>query len=207
MKISVTSLDNKKADDIELNKTVFEQELRKDILFRVVEWQRAKNQSGNHKVKERGEVSCTNKKPFRQKGTGNARQGSNVAPHMRGGGVAMGPKVRSHAHNLPKSIRKLGLKVALSYKVAQGDVIVLKNAELKAPKTSDLAKKLATIGATKNKTLLIDNIVNDNVRKASQNLVGVDVLPTKGANVLDILNHDSLIITVDAIKQLEERLA
>ncbi len=207
MKVSVISFDNKKGADIEVNADIFGQELRKDVLFRVVEWQRSKKQSGNHKVKERGEVTCTTKKPFRQKGTGNARQGSNAGPHMRGGGVAMGPKVRSHAHSLPKSIRKLGLKVALSYKLAQGELIVLSSAELKEPKTAALAKQLTAIGATKSKTLLIDSVINDNVKKASSNLVGVNVLPTNGANVLDILKHDNIVLTVDAIKNLEERLA
>lgn len=207
MKVNVVTLENKKGGDLELNQDIFGQELRKDVLFRVVEWQRAKAQSGNHKVKERGEIKATTKKPFRQKGTGNARQGSNVAPHMRGGGVAMGPKVRSHAHKLPKSIRKLGLKVALSYKLSQGDLIVLDKAELDAPKTAKFAKDLTAIGATKRKTLVIDSAINENLQKASGNLIGVDVLPVAGANVLDILNHDSLIVTVDAVKKLEERLA
>lgn len=206
MKVNVTSLDNEKNDDITLNKDIFGQKLRKDILFRVVEWQRAKKQSGNHKTKERGEVACTNKKPFKQKGTGNARQGSNAAPHMRGGCTVMGPKVRSHAYSLPKKIRKLGLKVALSYKLSSGTLTILNDAKIESLKTSELDKKLDSLGLKK-RSLIVDSVIDSNLQSASKNLINLNVLPQAGLNVLDILKHENLLITKNAIVEIEKRLA
>jgi len=206
MKVNVTSLDNKKDGDLDLNKDIFGQELRKDILFRVVEWQRAKKQSGNHKTKERGEIACTNKKPFAQKGTGNARQGSNAAPHMRGGATVMGPKVRSHAHSLPKKVRQLGLKVALSYKLSSGTLTVLNDAKVKSLKTSDLSTKLDKLGLQKS-SLIVDSNIDENLQSASRNLKNLNVLPQAGLNVLDILKHENLLITKDAITEIEKRFA
>lgn len=205
MKLAIVDWDNKKTGDIELNAKVFGLPIRTDILQRVVHWQRAKKQAGTHKTREIGDVSGTTKKPFKQKGTGNARQGSLRSPQMRGGAVIFGPVVRSHAHDLPKKIRALGLKTALSVKASEGKLIIVKDADLKAPKTSDLVKKLA--GMSLKSVLVIDgDAVNDNFLKAAQNIKYVDVLPAIGANVYDILRHESLIITEAGLKKIEERL-
>jgi len=206
MKIKTLTLDNKSGKEIELNDSIFAITPRIDIMHRVVEWQRAKRQAGTHSTLERGEVAKTTKKPFRQKGTGNARQGSNAGPHMRGGGVAHGPRVRSHAYSLPKKIKALGLRSALSQKAAEGKLTIIDAATLPAPKTKDLVSKLA--GLDLESALFIDGSTPDaNFSKAIRNIKHVDVLPGIGANVLDILKHDALVLTVDAVKQLEERLA
>lgn len=205
MKIAILDWDNKKTGEIELNAKVFGLPPRADILQRVVHWQRAKKQAGTHKTKEIGDVSGTTKKPFKQKGTGNARAGSLRSPQMRGGATIFGPVVRSHAHDLPKKIRALGLKTALSVKASEGKLIVVKDAALKAPKTSELAKKLA--GMSLKSVLVIDgDAVNDNFLKAARNIMYVDVLPAVGANVYDILRHQNLVITEAGLKKLEERL-
>ena len=205
MKAKIVSLDNKSSSDITLNKDVFGLEVRKDILARVVNWQLAKKQAGTHNTKERGDITGTTKKPFRQKGTGNARQGSLKGPHQRGGGVAHGPEPRSHAYKLPKKIRQLGLKTALSLKLSEGKLQVLDSAKVKSPKTKDLGDKISKLGLSS--ALFIDgNEVDGNFKKAANNLKGIDILPEKGANVYDILKHDNLVLTVDAVKKLEERL-
>jgi large subunit ribosomal protein L4 len=205
MKVNVVSLDNKKGAEVELNDALFGLELRKDVLHRVVEWQRAKRQSGTHKVLERGEVHGTTKKPFAQKGTGNARQGSLKGPHQRGGGNAHGPRVRSHAYSLTKKFRQLGLRTALSLKAAEGKLHIVETASLKEAKTKDLSAKLDKLGL--DNALFIDAAVDVNFLKAANNIKHIDILPQIGANVYDILKHDSLVLTVDALKLLEERLA
>ena len=173
------------------------------MLFRS---QRARKQSGTHKVKERGEVHGTTKKPFAQKGTGNARQGSLKGPHQRGGGVAHGPRARDHAIKLPKKVRQIGLRSALSLKAAEGKLIILKDAKLKDAKTKILSGHLEKMNICS--ALLIDgDAVDGNFKSAAANIKNVDVLPQIGANVFDILKHDNLILTVDAVKKLEERLA
>lgn len=205
MKIAIVDWDNKQQGEVELNASIFGLPERKDILQRVVNWQRAKRQAGTHKTREIGDVSGTTKKPFKQKGTGNARQGSLRSPQMRGGAVIFGPVVRSHAHDLPKKIRALGLKTALSVKAKEGKLIVVKDAALKGPKTSDLSKKLGALSLKS--VLVIDgDAVNDNFLKAARNIMYVDVLPAVGANVYDILRHDSLVITEAGLKAIEERL-
>jgi len=205
MKLDVVSLDNKKSGSIDLDDAVFGLEARADLLARAVKWQLAKRRSGNHKVKGRSEVSATGTKPFRQKGTGRARQGSRVAPQMRGGGVVFGPHVRDHSHDMPKKVRKLALKTALSAKQAEGKLVILDEATLKAPKTADLAKKLAALGW--GKALIIDGeTIDDNFARAARNIVGIDVLPSVGANVYDILRRDTLVLTKGAVDKLVERL-
>ena len=146
MKCPVINLDNKKAGDIDLDEEIFGLPVREDILHRMVNWQLAKRRSGNHKTKQRSEIRGSTAKPFRQKGTGRARQGDKKAPHMRGGGVAFGPTVRDHSHSLPKRIRRLALKTALSIKQADGKLIIIDDAVAETGKTADLAKKLENIG-------------------------------------------------------------
>lgn len=205
MKAPVISLDNKSVGDIELDDEVFGAPLRPDILSRTVNWQLAKRQSGNHKVKERTEVSGTSKKPFRQKGTGGARQGSLRSPQMRGGGVVFGPRVRSHEFSLPKKVRKLALRTALSAKQADGKLIIVDAATLGSAKTSMLAKQIDKFGW--GTTLVIDGAqVDANFARAARNIIGLDVLPQIGANVYDILRRETLVLTKDAVQQLQERL-
>lgn len=205
MKLNVVTLENKAAGELELADAIFGLTPRKDILHRVVEWQRAKARAGTHKTKTRSEVSGTGKKPFKQKGTGNARQGTLRAPQHEGGGRAHGPVVRSHAYDLTKKMRKLGMRHALSAKHAEGKLVLIEEATLKAPKTKDIAAKFAVLGWTK--PLIITGAeVNEAFAKAARNLIGVDVLPTQGANVYDILRHKELVLTKEAALALQERL-
>jgi large subunit ribosomal protein L4 len=205
MKCPVTTLDNKKAGEIELDDSVFGLPARKDILARVVNWQLAKRRAGTHKVKTRGEVSGSTRKLFRQKGTGNARMGSARTTQRRGGGTVFGPVVRDHGFDLTKKVRKLGLKTALSAKAAEGKLIVVDMAAMKQPKTSDLAKQFAALGWSS--VLIIDGAqVDDGFARAARNLPLVDVLPQQGANVYDILRRDTLVLTRGAVEALEARL-
>jgi len=204
MQIEIKTLDNGSAGTAELPDEIFGAEPRPDILARVVHWQQAKRRSGNHKVKGMGEVRGTTKKPYRQKGTGNARQGSLRAPQFRTGGVVHGPVVRSHEYSLPKKVRRLGLISALSQKARDGKLVVLDAATF-APKTRELAAKLKVLGWTS--ALIVDHTVDTGFLLASRNIVGIDVLPTIGANVYDILAHDVLAITTAGVEGLKERLA
>ena len=205
MKCPVISLDNKTVGEIELDEAVFGVTPRKDILARMVNWQLAKRRAGTHKAKGVSDVSGTTKKPYRQKGTGRARQGSLRSPQFRGGGKAFGPVVRSHASDLPKKVRKLALRTALSAKAAEGKLIVLDKAELAEGKTARLAKSFRALGWSS--VLVIDGeAVNENFARAARNLPKVDVLPQQGANVYDILRRDMLVLTRDAVQHLEARL-
>lgn len=205
MKCKVISLENKSVGDVELDDAVFGAEVRADLLARAVNWQLAKRRAGNHKVKGRSEVSARKGKPFRQKGSGRARQGSTVAPSMRGGGVSHGPVVRSHAHALTKKVRKAALRSALSAKQAEGNLVVVDKAQLKEARTGDLAKKLSKLGW--GKALVIDGATVDaNFLRASGNIIGIDVIPSQGANVYDILKRDTLVLTMEAVEKLQERL-
>lgn len=205
MKTKIIALDGSAAGDIELQDDIFGREVRKDVLHRMVEWQRAKRQAGTHKTKGRGEVSGTTKKPFKQKGTGRARQGSLKGPHMVGGGVAFGQNVRSHAHDLTKKFRKLALKTALSAKQADGSLVILKDTSMADAKTSQLVASFAKLGWSK--PLIIDTNVNENFARAARNIKHVDVLPEVGVNVYDILRHKELVLTKAAVEALQERLA
>jgi large subunit ribosomal protein L4 len=205
MKCDVIDLANKKTGTIELDDAVFGVEVRRDLLARTVNWQLDKRQSGSHATKGRSDVSGTKAKPFKQKGTGRARQGSHRAPQMRGGGIVFGPQVRSHATELPKKVRRLALRCALSAKQAEGKLIVLDEAKTKTPKTGELAKALKALGW--GRTLLIDGAqIDANFAKAASNIIEFDVLPSVGANVYDILRRDTLVLTKDAVEQLTERL-
>jgi len=205
MQCDVINLANKKTGTIELDDGIFGIAVRPDILQRAVQWQLAKRRAGTAKTKERGEVQATTKKPFKQKGTGRARQGSRVAPQMRGGGTVFGPRVRSFAQGLPKKIRKLALKTALSAKRAEGKLVVLDEAKLGKAKTAELAKQLRKLNW--GRTLVIDGAeVDANFARAATNLGGIDVLPSQGANVYDILRRDTLVLTKDGVQKLVERL-
>jgi large subunit ribosomal protein L4 len=204
MKIDITTLDNAAAGSAELPDEIFAVTPRPDIMARVVHWQQARRRAGTHKVKGMGEVSGTTKKPYKQKGTGNARQGSLRAPQFRTGGAVHGPVVRDHGYDLPKKVRRLGLISALSQKQAEGKLVVLDSATTDAPRTKDLAAKLKLLGWTS--ALIIDREVDVNFALASSNIHGVDVLPTVGANVYDILRHDVLAITAAGIEGLKARL-
>ncbi len=205
MESKVITLDNKDAGAMSLADEVFALAVRPDILHRMVNWQLAKRQAGTHKTKERNEIQGSTGKIYRQKGTGRARHGSRKAPIFVGGGVAFGPRVRSHAHKLPKKVRRLALTPALSAKQADGKLIVLENIKLDAPKTGGLARQLAALGWTS--VLVIDGTqVDTNFQRAAANLPGVDVLPCQGANVYDILRRDTLVLTKAAVAALEARL-
>lgn len=206
MKAKVIDLSGKAAGDVDLNDAIFGAEVRTDILSRVVNWQLARRRAGTHSTMGISQISGTTKKPFKQKGTGRARAGSLRAPQMRGGAIIFGPKPRSHAHGLPKKVRKMGLRAALSAKQAEGKLVVLKDAALDAPKTKDLAKALSKQGWSN--VLVIDGAeVNENFARAAANIPNVDVLPSQGANVYDILRRDTLVLTQQAVEALEARLS
>ena len=205
MKLDVIKLDAGKAGSIELNDEIFGLAPRGDILQRVVRWQRAKAQQGTHSVLGKSDVSYSTKKIYRQKGTGGARHGSKKAPIFRHGGVYKGPTPRSHAHDLPKKFRALGLKHALSSKAKTGNLVVLDAAEMAEAKTAQLAKAAKELGWKR--VLIIDGAdVNENFARAARNIEGIDVLPSMGANVYDILKRDTLVITKAGVEALEARL-
>ncbi|WP_272009779.1 50S ribosomal protein L4 [Roseovarius sp. ZX-A-9] len=204
MKLDVIKLDGSKAGSVDLGEDIFDLEPRADILHRVVRWQRNKAQAGTHKVKTRSEVSYSTKKIYRQKGTGGARHGARSAPIFRGGGVYKGPVVRSHGHDLPKKVRQLGLKLALSAKAKAGELIVIESAASDG-KTGALAKQVKELGWKR--ALIIDGAeVNEDFAKAARNIEGLDILPTMGANVYDILKRDTLVLTKAGVEALEARL-
>lgn len=204
MKLDVIKLDAGKSGTIELLSSIFGIEPRKDILHRVVRWQLARKQQGTHSVLTRSEVSYSTKKIYRQKGTGGARHGSRRAPIFRKGGVYKGPTPRSHEHNLPKKFRALGLKHALSAKLASGDLVVIENAVLKDGKSKALAGILKNFGWRK--ALIVDGpILDTNFVRAAKNINSVDLLPSVGINVYDILKKNTLVLTRAAVTALEER--
>lgn len=205
MKVDVINMDNKKVGDVDLDETVFGLDVRGDLLARYVNWQLAKRRQGTHKVKGRSEVSGRKGKAFRQKGTGRSRQGTHRATEHRGGATVHGPTPRDHGFGMPKKVRRLALKTALSSKAKDGKLIVVDEAAMKAPKTADLAKQLKGLGWTT--ALVIDaEAVDENFLRAANNLPGIDVMPQIGANVHDILRHDSLVLTKAAVDMLVERL-
>ncbi|MFN0114652.1 MAG: 50S ribosomal protein L4 [Paracoccaceae bacterium] len=206
MKLDVLKLDAKKAGSIELDDAIFGLTPRADILHRVVRWQRAKAQAGTHSTLGRSEVAYSTKKIYRQKGTGGARHGSRKASIFRKGGQYKGPTPRSHAHDLPKKFRALGLCHALSAKALAGSLIVLDTIEMKEAKTATLAKAAKELGWKR--VLIIDGAeVNENFARAASNIEGIDVLPSMGANVYDILKRDTLVLTRAGVEALTARLA
>ena len=208
MNLQVTDIDSKTVGEVEIDDAVFAdifgRATRKDILARVVNWQLAKRRQGTHKTKEIGDVSGTTKKPYRQKGTGNARQGSLRSPQFRGGATIFGPLPRSHAHELPKKVRALGLKTALSAKQKDGKLVIWAGVSSNG-KTKDLTAKLKKLGW--DSVLVIDGPkVDENFARAARNIPNLDVLPQQGANVYDILRRDTLVLTKGAMEHLVERL-
>lgn len=205
MKIAVKNLQNKEVGQMDLDDAVFAAPVRKDVLLQMVNYQLAKRRAGTHKVKGISEVSGTGKKPWKQKGTGRARFGSLRAPQFRGGGIIFGPVVRSHATDLPKRVRKLALRTALSAKAGEGKLVILDDAVASAPKTKEMAKAFSAFGVSS--ILLIGGEKIDvNLDLATRNLSFIDVLPLAGANVYDILRRDTLFLTRDAVTALTERL-
>ena len=208
MKLKVTDISNKAIGEVEIDDAVFAdifgRKVRKDILARAVNWQLAKRRAGTHKTKEIGDISGTTKKPYAQKGTGNARQGSLRSPQFRGGATIFGPVVRSHAHDLPKKVRALALKHALSSKAKSEALVVIDKCELKDGKTKELKSRFAKLGF--GSVLIIDGAgVQEAFARAARNLPAVDVLPVAGINVYDILRHDKLVLTKAAVEALEAR--
>ena len=205
MKLDVIKLDGGKAGSIDLDEALFGLEPRADILHRVVRWQRAKAQAGTHSTLGKSDVSYSTKKIYRQKGTGGARHGSRKAPIFRKGGTYKGPVPRSHAHDLTKKFRALGLRHALSAKATTGNLVILESLEMKEGKTAILAKAAKELGWKR--VLIIDGAAVDaNFALAARNIEGIDVLPTIGANVYDILKRDTLVITKAGVEALEARL-
>lgn len=205
MQAPVKTLDNKAAGTVELSDDVFGAPVRADILARLVHWQLAKRRSGTHKTKGISEIQGTTKKPWAQKGTGRARQGSLRSPQFRGGARIFGPVVRDHGYSLPKKVRKLGLICALSSKQADKKLVVLDSLKLEKPKTKELALRLGKLGL--NSALVIDGAeIDANFVRAARNIPNVSVLPQQGANVYDILRRDVLVLTKAAVQALEERL-
>ena len=204
MKLKVIKLDGASAGSVELGDDIFGLDPRVDILHRVVRWQRNKAQAGTHKVKTRSETSYSKKKIYRQKGTGGARHGDRNAPIFRKGGVYKGPTPRSHGHDLPKKVRTLGLKHALSAKAKEGSLVILDKAS-SSGKTAELAKQVKNLGWKR--ALVIDGAeVNGEFAQDARNIEGLDILPTIGANVYDILKRDTLVLTKAGVEALEARL-
>ena len=206
MQLDIINFDGKVVGKAELADSIFGLDPRADILHRVVTWQRAKSRAGTHAVKTVSDVQGSGKKAFKQKKTGNARQGERYNVHMRGGGVVHGPVVRDHSIDLPKKIRSLGLKMALSSKLKDGSLIVIDSEKLESAKTNAFAKQLKKLDIAS--ALFVGAAeLDENFKKSAANIVNVDVLPTIGLNVLDILNHEKLVLTADAVKAIEARLA
>ncbi len=206
MQLDIINFDGKKVGSVELESSIFGLEPRADILHRVVTWQRAKQRAGTHAVKSVSDVAGSGKKAFKQKKTGNARQGERYNVHMRGGGVVHGPVVRDHSIDLPKKIRSLGLKMALSSKAKDGSLVIIDSEKLEAAKTNAFAKQLKKLDI--NSALFVGATeLDENFKKSAANIANIDVLPTIGLNVLDILKHEKLVLTADAVKAVEARLA
>ena len=206
MKVKVTSLDNKDAGEVELNDAVFAAPVRADLMQRTVRWQLAKRQAGTHKTKTVGEISGSTRKPWKQKGSGRARTSSLRSPQFRGGAIIFGPTPRSHAHKLPKKIRSMALRSALSSKQAEGKLKIVDVVTMKNAKTTKLADQLAKLDLPSSVLLIDGPEIDENFARAARNIAGLDVLPTQGANVYDILRRDTLVLTKNAVEQLEARL-
>lgn len=205
MKLYVTTFEAKKSGSVDLDDSIFGLEPRADLLQRMVRYQLAKRQSGNHFTQERGDVKKTTKRIGNQKGGGTARHGNGAVSQFRGGGKAHGPRVRSHAHALPKKVRALALRHALSAKVTSKELIIVDEAILKAPKTADLRASLEKMGVS-NALIIGGTQVDENLSKAARNIPNLDVLPSVGANVYDILKRHTLVLSKQAVQDLEARL-
>jgi large subunit ribosomal protein L4 len=204
MELKITTLDGEQAGSVNLSDAIFGLEPRTDILQRCVNWQLAKRQRGTHKTKQRGEINRTGKKMYAQKGTGQARHGPASVSQFRGGGRVFGPVVRSHAIELPKKVRALALRHALSSKAKDGGIVVLDKATVNEPKTGALAKQFGKLGL--DNALIVDGAeVEAGFRTAARNIPNIDVLPVQGINVYDILRRKTLVLTKAALDALEAR--
>lgn len=205
MKVDIINFENKSVGQIELSEDIFKQELRNDILHAIVNWQLAKRRSGTQSTLTRTEVHGTTKKPFKQKGTGHARQGSLKGPHQRHGGVAHAPKPRSYEYKMNKKFVIKGLKTALSLKFSEGNLKIVDTVTIDSPKTKDVTAKLKSLEAT-NALIVRGSNDKDNFYKSVQSVKNVDVIPQFGLNVYDILRHEKLIVTKHALEDLQKRL-
>ncbi|MBU6234923.1 MAG: 50S ribosomal protein L4 [Alphaproteobacteria bacterium] len=205
MKVAVKTLENKDAGSVELDQTVFGLPVREDIMLAMVRYQLAKRRAGTHQTRGVSQVSGTGKKPYKQKGTGNARQGSLRNPQFRGGAVIFGPTTRDHAIDLPKKVRRLALKTALSSKAASGSIIVLDDAKAGSHKTAAMAKSFEKLGI-ENAVVIAGKEVDVNFARATSNIPFIDVMAVDGANVYDILRREKLVLTKDAVAALTEKL-
>ena len=203
MKVDLYSLPLKVVGSCELDERIFDVPYDANVLRRVIDWQLASRRSGNHSSRNVSAISGTTAKPFKQKGTGRARQGSLRSPQFRGGAVVFGPVVRSHAYSLNKKLRQLALRVAMSDKLRKGSLVVLDELTVGEPKTGLLVSSLQDMA--KDSLLMVDNSLNRNVVLAARNVPGVKVLPNQGLNVYDIIKHNRLMITKDAVNVLMER--
>jgi large subunit ribosomal protein L4 len=204
MKLDVTTLEGGTAGTVELDEAIFGLEPRADLLARCVRWQLAKRQAGTHAVKNRSDVDRTTRKVYKQKGTGSARHGAASAPQFRGGGRAFGPQVRSHAHDLPKKVRALALRHALSSKAKDASLIVVDEVKLAEPKTKALVERFGKLGL-KNALIIGGAEIETNFERAARNIPNVQVLPVQGINVYDILRREKLVLTKAAVDALEAR--
>jgi large subunit ribosomal protein L4 len=205
MELKITTLDGKEAGSADLNNEIFGLEPRADLIQRCINWQLAKRQAGTHKTKLRGEINRTTKKMYRQKGTGGARHGAQSAPQFRGGGRAFGPVVRSHAHDLPKKVRALALRHALSSKAKDGALVLLDKTDVKDAKTKALRGQFGKLGWEN--ALIVDGPteVGNGFVRAARNIPNIDVLPVQGINVYDIMRRKTLVLTKAALDALEAR--
>src|SRR3954464_14236377 len=204
MKVDITTFDGGAAGSVDLSDEIFGLEPREDLIARMIRYQLAKRRAGTHAVKNRADIARTGKKMYKQKGTGGARHGSARVPQFRGGGRAFGPVVRSHAHDLPKKVRALALRHALSAKAKDGGLIVIDNATIKDAKTKSLVGHFSGLGLTS--ALIIDGVeVHAGFATAARNIPNIDVLPIQGINVYDILRRQKLVLTKAAVDALEAR--
>ena len=205
-KVALFNQSGSQVGDIELNESVFGIEPNQHVLFEAIVMQRASLRQGTHKVKNRSEVAGGGRKPWRQKGTGRARQGSIRSPQWRGGGTVFGPQPRSYSYKLPKKVRRLAIKSALSSKVLDENMLVLESLSFEAPKTKDFKAVLNGLSVEK-KALIVTADLDENVALSARNIPGVTVVTAEGINVLDVVNHDKLIMTKAAVEKVEEVLA
>jgi large subunit ribosomal protein L4 len=204
MKLDITTLEGQAAGSVELDEAIFGLEPRADLLARCVRWQLAKRQAGTHAVKNRSDINRTTKKVYKQKGTGSARHGAASAPQFRGGGRAFGPQVRSHAHDLPKKVRALALRHALSSKAKDASLIVVDDVKLTEAKTKALIERFGKLGLA-NALIIGGAEIEVNFQRAARSIPNIDVLPVQGINVYDILRREKLVLTRAAVDALEAR--
>ncbi|MBW2543534.1 MAG: 50S ribosomal protein L4 [Deltaproteobacteria bacterium] len=205
--LEVVTLENKSAGSVDLNSTVFEAPVRTDLLHAEVRRQLTRRRSGTHSTKNRAAVSGGGSKPWRQKGSGRARQGTTRAPQWSGGGVVFGPVPRSYEHALPKKVRGAALRSALSHRLAEGDITVVDSIELDGFKTRRVVEILRGLSLADVSVLIVIEGVDEHIQRSARNLPGVTVLPAGGLNVLDVLRHQKLLVTKSALDAIESRLA